>query len=234
MLLCALEAATLNVSLALGEGPPGARTVLAELEIPPGTNSSDRLPAAIPELLARAGRKLEDLGAFVLGTGPGSLTGLRVAHATAKGIAYARRIPLVGVSSLEAMAYDAPVGPELCVPVLDARRNELYAGLFRRHADRVEVVEAALALSAPLLAERLRDAGPLRVFGPAEPLARPALEAAGVRWTSEGPNVPRARALLQLAPEPGSFSAEALFALEPRYVRAPETEWVLKPKKPKA
>lgn len=234
MLLCALEAATLHVSLALGEVGPGAHTLLGELEIPPGTNSSDRLPAAIPELLAAAGKKLDDLGGFVLGTGPGSLTGLRVAHATVKGIAYARRLPVVGVSSLEALAWDAPPGPELCVPVLDARRGELYAGLFKRGANGLEILEPALALSPALLAEKLKGAGPLRVFGQAEPLLKPALDALKVPFSSEGPSVPRARALLERAPSLGAFDAAALFALEPRYVRAPETEWVLKPKKPKA
>jgi len=234
MLLLALDAATNRVSLALGEGEPGARRVLAELEIPPETNSSERLPQAIPELLASAGKRLEDLAAIVVGTGPGSLTGLRVAHATGKGLAYARKIPLLGVSSLEAMAFDAPHGPELLVPVLDARRGDLYAGIFRRDGPNLLTLEPALALPAAALAERLRDVGPLRLFGPAEPLARAAFEEKGVAYASEGPHAPRAAALLQLAPAPPAFELAPLFALEPRYVRAPESEWTLKPKKPKA
>ncbi|MBS2030574.1 MAG: tRNA (adenosine(37)-N6)-threonylcarbamoyltransferase complex dimerization subunit type 1 TsaB [Deltaproteobacteria bacterium] len=234
MLLLALEAATLHVSLALGERTAGAPAILAELELPPPTNSSDRLPQAATELLAKAGKSLADLSGIVVGTGPGSLTGLRVAHATAKGLAYALRLPVVGISSLEALACDAPPGPERVVPVVDARRGELYAGVFRRHADRVEVVEAALALPAPALAEKLRGEGPLRVIGPAAELLRPALEPLQLQVTYEGPLVPRARALLALCPPLPPFDPAATFALEPRYVRAPESEWTLKPKKPKA
>ena len=229
MLLLAIEAATLHVSLALGDG---ARTV-AELEISPPTNSSDRLPQAVTELLAQAGKSLAELSGIVVGTGPGSLTGLRVAHATAKGLGYALRIPVLGISSLEALAFDCPVGPELIVPVVDARRGELYAGRFRRHGDRVEVLEAALALAAPALAEKLRSEGPLRVVGPSVDLVRPALDALQLPVSYDGPQLPRARALLALCPALPPFDAAAVFALEPRYVRAPESEWTLKPKKQK-
>jgi tRNA threonylcarbamoyladenosine biosynthesis protein TsaB len=234
MLLLAIDAATLHVSLALGEGPVGGRRLLAELEIPPGQNASERLPEAFVELLSQAGRPLEALEGFVVGTGPGSLTGLRVAMASVKGFAFARRLPSIGISSLEAMAHDLGPAPGLAVALVDARRGELYAGLFRRHADRVEVVEPTLAISASALAERLRGEQPLRLFGPGEPLVREAMAQAGVSYGSDGPGRPRAAALLALCPALPPFDAAALAALEPRYVRAPESEWAIKPRKPRA
>lgn len=233
MLLLAIDASTLDVSLALGEGHGPSARVLAELEIPPGTNASERLPAAFHALLEQAQRTLPELAGFVVGTGPGSLTGLRVAMASVKGVAFARRLPVVGLSSLEALAHDLSPGPGLAAAVMDARRGELYAGLFRRHDHAVEVIEPALALTPAALAERLRGEKELRVFGPGEPLLREAMRTAGVAYRAEGPSRPRAAALLALCPALPDFDIAALAALEPRYVRAPETEWAIKPKKPR-
>jgi len=229
MRLLAIEAATATVSLALGEGER-----VIERDIPQGQNASEHLTEAIVALLGQAGCALADLDGLVLGTGPGSLTGLRVAHATAKGLAYALRIPAVGISSLEALAFDAPAGPAAIVPAIDARRGELFAGIFTRTASDLTVHEPALALSAAALAERCKDLGQVRVVGPAAALLQPALDALGAPYEVGAPLWPRARALLHLCPALPAYDPAALFALEPRYVRAPEAMWSTKPKAPRA
>jgi tRNA threonylcarbamoyladenosine biosynthesis protein TsaB len=97
--------------------------------------------------MERAGLRMADLDAVAVGAGPGSFTGLRIGLATAKGLAFAAEKPLWLVSSLGALAWsmEAPDGA-LRVPILDARRGELYAGFFQveRGVPRARGVERVL------------------------------------------------------------------------------------------
>ena len=233
MRVLALDSSTLDLSLALAEGQPGAWRVVAEARHPPGTNHSVLLPNALGELIASAGWKRTELEALVVGLGPGSFTGLRIGLASTKGLAYAQRIPIVGVSSLEAMAREAGSAGELLVPALDARRSELYVGLFRRTGETLAVVEPRLAMTPAALVERLHTLGPVQIFGQGEAVYRAVLQA-GLTYRNEGPTSPSARFLLELCPSIPPYRAADAFALEPYYVRAPEQEWTLKPKQPKA
>jgi len=105
------------------------RALAEELFLPP-VKAGDQLPDALLALCARAGRPLDEVGALAVGLGPGSFTGLRVGLAGAKGLAYARRWPVAGASSLEALALSAAralhLERGLLVPSLEARRGELF------------------------------------------------------------------------------------------------------------
>ena len=96
---------------------------------------ADALLPVIEEILTECGRRREDLDAVGVTVGPGSFTGVRIGVATAKGLAYGLDCKLVGVTSLAAMAAallaENPE-TEYAVPVLDARRGEVFAGVFRR------------------------------------------------------------------------------------------------------
>jgi tRNA threonylcarbamoyladenosine biosynthesis protein TsaB len=232
MRVLALDSSTLDLSLAVAEGQPGGWQILTEARHPPGTNHSVLLPRVLDEVLAAAGVKRGELEALVVGLGPGSFTGLRIGLACAKGLAYAQHLPVVGVSSLEAMALEAQAGEALLVPALDARRSELYVGLFRRVGARVEAIEPRLALTPAALIERLQGQGPVCLFGQGEAVYRAELEA-GLRYHRDGPAAPSARFLLDLVTAIPAYRAADAFALEPYYVRAPEQEWTLKPKQPR-
>ncbi len=91
---------------------------------------SERLFALIDEALRGAGLARGELDALAVTTGPGSFTGLRVGLATAKGLAFALGLPVVGVSTLEALARGAMPFPGLLLPVLDARKRQVYAAGF--------------------------------------------------------------------------------------------------------
>jgi tRNA threonylcarbamoyladenosine biosynthesis protein TsaB len=243
MLVAALDTATLTLSCALLEvGERGVELVAERTEHAlqkpsPGatTGHGSRLPEAITELLMLHERTLPDVEAYAVGLGPGSFTGLRIGLATFKGLAYANRRPIAGASSLAAMALAAASAPgvgsgALRVPLLDARRGEVYAGFYRRHGpDEVAPLRPDAALSPPallaLLAGLPGDLEPL-AFGegwaPYEAALTPRLTQldTGVRT----PPAPAVGRLAAAALRAASFDVARLSALEPHYVRASEAE----------
>src|SRR6185295_12889341 len=111
------------------------RAVDAVALVPP-RKQSELLPGEARALLERHRLSFQDLEGIAVGAGPGSFTGLRIGLATAKGLAFAATLPLWLASSLAALAWSIAEHVDdrtaLLVPVLDARRGELYAGFYRR------------------------------------------------------------------------------------------------------
>lgn len=138
MRLIALDTSTAVASVAVLDGDH----LTAREGVAGGPGSTDLL-GLIEATLATAGLALAAVDGFAVGAGPGSFTGLRIAMATAKGLAFATGKPLHAVSSLAALALDAAplAGPgALVVPLLDARRDEVYAGFYRLAAAGVVAV----------------------------------------------------------------------------------------------
>ena len=102
--------------------------LLAEMTINIKKNHSVTLMPAIDFLMESLDLKPSDLGRVVVAEGPGSYTGLRIAVATAKTLAHTLKIDLVGVSSLRIMVAEDIDG--LVIPLMDARRNNVYAGFY--------------------------------------------------------------------------------------------------------
>lgn len=130
----------------------GAAVVRGELPVAecvevPGSHSA-RLVPLIARVLAAAGVDRRDLEAVAVTVGPGSYTGLRIGISTARALAFALGVPLVGVSTLEALAHAAGPRPGLVCPVLDARRRRVYAALYRWRGGEMEA--AAPARAVPL------------------------------------------------------------------------------------
>jgi tRNA threonylcarbamoyladenosine biosynthesis protein TsaB len=120
------------------------------------------LPGAVDELLSAAGLAIGALGAIAVGTGPGSFTGLRIGLGYAKGIAMASGCALVGVPGFDAMALAAlernntDPGRLVCV-VMDARKGEVYAALYRVVADGLEKLSEELVIALEDLASRIAE-----------------------------------------------------------------------------
>ncbi|MBI3802294.1 MAG: tRNA (adenosine(37)-N6)-threonylcarbamoyltransferase complex dimerization subunit type 1 TsaB [Nitrospirae bacterium] len=154
MKVLAIETATLAGGVALME----EGGLIAEYRLHVEIRHSERLLTAIDRLLVDSGTTLSDLDAIAISIGPGSFTGLRVGLSTAKGLAMGSGKPLVAVPTLEAMAALFPYSSALIVPMLDARRNEVYWGLFdtqggvpvRIHSETASSPETALATIGPL------------------------------------------------------------------------------------
>ncbi len=128
MLILALETSTELGSCALWRDGD-----IVERLCPPGQSHSETLLPLVRELLGESGLKVAQLDAIAFGVGPGAFTGLRVACGIAQGLAVAANIPLVPVTSLEAMA--ELTGAEQVLALLDARMGEVYAGSYWRSAD---------------------------------------------------------------------------------------------------
>ena len=154
------------------------------------------------ELLTAADAAAEDLDALVVGTGPGSFTGIRIGLATARGLALSLGLSVAGVSTLDALAAGAPGS----VPVIDARRREVFALLDEARCLRPEELELAPGT---------------RCVGDGAVRYRAVLEAAGaeVPPAESELHVPRAHLHVALARDFGPAEA-----VEPIYLRVPDAE----------
>jgi tRNA threonylcarbamoyladenosine biosynthesis protein TsaB len=138
MNLLAIETATDSLSLAVGAAGHVHETTLAA-----GQRQAELILGEIDALLARAGVTVRSLQGIAYGAGPGSFTGLRIACGVAQGIAAARRLPVLGVSTLAAIAEAS--GAARVVACLDARMGEVYHAAFERRGHVVhEVIASAL------------------------------------------------------------------------------------------
>lgn len=225
-MLLSLDTSTLTLSLALTERDAQGRVqVIRAVDHHPPARQSELLPGAIQTLLAEASVSLEALEGIAVGLGPGSFTGLRIGMSTAKALAYATGLRVGGVSSLAAMALEGPAGCPLFVTSV-ARRDDLYLGCYRHEGGVLTALEPETALSPEALAERVRAVPEARVLGPAIEGYSERLISLGVDPEQVLDTVRFAPAVrvAELAQLPQTQTLEALFALEPHYVRASEPE----------
>lgn len=237
MLILALDTATPWGRFALAQ----KGRLLAEQPVnAAGTHAHDLL-WTIDGMLRGSGHGIEEVGAVGVTCGPGGFTGVRLGLATAKALAWGLEAKLVAVPTLAAMAAallaTAPER-ELAVPVLDARRGELFAAVYRRQGVWVVAVADPAALPPEAWWSRIRAAVPdltAPVWGGAGlgllvgqgPRLRPELAACGQPvlrdWSSGHPATARALALAMADPE-AALPAVHPFTAEPLYLRASEAE----------
>jgi tRNA threonylcarbamoyladenosine biosynthesis protein TsaB len=110
---------------------------------------------AINQMMQAAGRRINELDAVALSNGPGSYTGLRIGLATAKGICYALKIPLITIPTTELLAWAVrELATDLIVPLVDARRDEVFTAVYDK-VMRVKNSTYALVLSSGAFGELL-------------------------------------------------------------------------------
>src|SRR5699024_394836 len=145
--------------------------ILAEQLINVKRNHSVQLMPIIDEVLKQAKLSLDEIDRIAVAQGPGSYTGLRIAVTVAKSLAWTKDIELVGVSSLKVVAgncLDENMG-EIIIPIFDARRQNIYTGLYTRgeNGELLEVMEelhVAATQWVEMLAQR-EWSGPLTLIG---------------------------------------------------------------------
>ena len=106
---------------------------------------AEKLHSFILEIISEAEVKMSDLDAIAISKGPGSYTGLRIGVSAAKGLCYALEKPLISVATLEILAQQVPLeSNELVVPLLDARRMEVYSGVFDHNYKQIRETKAEI------------------------------------------------------------------------------------------
>jgi len=128
MLILGIETATQQVSVALG----GHEGVIGLLEIARGRRHAETLVPAIDFLCATADIGLDEIGLIAVDIGPGLFTGMRVGLATAKALAQALRVSMIGISSLDLLAFPHRRSDRVVVPVVDARKGEVFYAMYRQ------------------------------------------------------------------------------------------------------
>ncbi|MEO1059589.1 MAG: tRNA (adenosine(37)-N6)-threonylcarbamoyltransferase complex dimerization subunit type 1 TsaB, partial [Actinomycetota bacterium] len=126
VLILGVETATERVSVAIG----GHEGVLALFEVTRGRRHAETLVPAVEFVCAQAGVDLDEIGVVAVDVGPGLFTGMRVGLAAAKSFAQALRVPMIGISSLDLLAFPNQHAERVIVPVIDARRGEVFFSMY--------------------------------------------------------------------------------------------------------
>jgi tRNA threonylcarbamoyladenosine biosynthesis protein TsaB len=127
MKLLAVETATMLGGIAIMDDDK----LVAESRLNVRVTHSERIMKEIDRVLRSAAMDISEIDVFGISIGPGSFTGLRVGLSTVKGLVYATGKKLVTVPTLECMAWNLPFSAYQVCPMLDARRKEIYAAIFR-------------------------------------------------------------------------------------------------------
>lgn len=136
-----LETSTKNCSVSVAQNGK----VLALKEIAEqGYSHAEKLHVFIQEAIAEANITLQDLNAVAVGKGPGSYTGLRIGVSAAKGLSYALNIPLIAVDTLLVLAKKINITSGLIVPMLDARRMEVYNAVYNPAFELIRPIQAEI------------------------------------------------------------------------------------------
>ncbi|WP_404451219.1 tRNA (adenosine(37)-N6)-threonylcarbamoyltransferase complex dimerization subunit type 1 TsaB [Virgibacillus necropolis] len=130
-------------------------TLIGEVVTNLTKNHSVRLMPAIVQLMNDTQMKPEQLDEIVVAKGPGSFTGVRIGLATAKAMAWSLEIPIKGISSLEALAYQGSFFPAYICPFFDARRGMVYTGLYQWKHDQIELIDEEVNFSMEEWLDRL-------------------------------------------------------------------------------
>ena len=140
-LILSIETATTNCSVSLSKN---GETLLLKEDNSNNYSHAERLHVFIDETLREANIERSELEAIAVSKGPGSYTGLRIGVSAAKGLCYALDIPLISVSTLEALAYQVNVDNGVIVPMLDARRMEVFSAIYSSNLKQVRDIEAQI------------------------------------------------------------------------------------------
>lgn len=122
-----------------------------------GLTHSQTLMVMAEDLMKQCGIAIGDIGAVAVAAGPGSFTGVRIGVAAAKGFAWGRELPCYGVSTLEAMAENLGVYDGFVLPVMDARRQQVYCALFKSEKGVLTRVKEDRAIALSELAEEIKN-----------------------------------------------------------------------------
>ncbi|KUJ60244.1 tRNA threonylcarbamoyladenosine biosynthesis protein TsaB [Flavobacteriaceae bacterium CRH] len=134
-----IETATKNCSVSIAKN---GETILCKEIAEEGYSHAEKLHVFIEEAIAESGITVQDLAAIAVSQGPGSYTGLRIGVSAAKGLCFALNIPLIAIDTLQTLASQAKVSDGKIIPMLDARRMEVYSAVFNTDLETERAIQA--------------------------------------------------------------------------------------------
>lgn len=224
MRILGLDSATNVASVAVVED----EKLLAEMTFNTQKTHSQRLMPMLAWMLKETQLELEDLDGLAVAVGPGSFTGLRIGLATIKALAYVHDLPILAVPTLDGLAANLEGTQGLVCPILNARKGEVYAALYRWNGSYQEKIQGYWAISPEELIVRLASyQEPITFVGDGIPIYGEQLLrelpqgrlAAGTHSLCRASQIARLGLKKLLAGEVSDY-----FTLEPFYIRESEAE----------
>lgn len=151
----ALDSSGLVASVAVVEGNSFGSSLLAEYTVNYKKTHSQTLLPMLDEIVKMLELDLKTIDVVAVVAGPGSFTGLRIGSATAKGLGLALDKPLAAVPTLDGLAYNLYGTDKLICPLMDARRDQVYTGIYEFREYRLERIEPPMAVNIREIAEKL-------------------------------------------------------------------------------
>ena len=152
MKILGIESAALVASVAIID----ENVTIAEYTTNFKKTHSETLLPMLDEIIKMTGIDCSELSAIAVSGGPGSFTGLRIGAACAKGLGLALDLPLIHVPTLDAMALNLYSSDAIIVPIMDARRNQVYTGIYKNDCN-LEIIKESMAVAIDELFEILKD-----------------------------------------------------------------------------
>ena len=155
MKVLAIESSGLVASCAIATED----TLLAEYTVNFKKTHSQTLLPMVNEIVSMVGIDLKEIDAIAVSAGPGSFTGLRIGSATAKGLGLALQKPIIPVPTTQGIAANLYGSDGIICPLMDARRNQVYTGLYRYNKEGFVVVEDQMAVLVDEIIEKVNELG---------------------------------------------------------------------------
>ena len=207
--------------------------VLGEYTLNQEMSHSENLIPMIKELLNNLYIKIEDIDLYGVAIGPGSFTGLRIGVAAIKSLAHLFQKPIVGVSTLQAMAYNLPYN-EIVIPMIDARRDRVYTGIYSWENEGLKTIKADDVVEMEDLLNRLKDYKSIVVNGDGSILYKDRLidSLKDVKFSTKGQNICKATSICELALlKYNKGQVDDFYTLAPDYLRETQAQRELNERK---
>lgn len=177
MRILAIDSSGLVATVAVVEEENEISKTIAEYTINYKKTHSQTLLPMLDEIVKMTDMNLDTIDAIAVAGGPGSFTGLRIGSATAKGLGLALKKPLIHISTVDGLAYNLCYTDRIICPIMDARRNQVYTGIYQMDGDKLQVLEAQMAVEIDELAKKLCTYGkPVIFLGDGVPVHKDRLE----------------------------------------------------------
>jgi tRNA threonylcarbamoyladenosine biosynthesis protein TsaB len=223
LIVLGIESSTAQTSAALGS----EQEILASCVVSRGSTADEFMLPSVKFMLDAVGLTYDNVSGVAVGLGPGTFTSLRVGVSTAKTMAQALAAPIVGIPSLDILAYDVRYSNRVICPVLDAKRGEVFFAFYRQVPGGVTRTSDYMVGSIDRLQAEMQGQGSeVLLVGSGALLYRSSLdEIARVEFGSMANASPQATSLVELAlPRLAREDYDSLFEIEPMYMRRSDAE----------